>query len=662
MYSLIISVFVVFISWPVMAMKPMAPSHEIIDYLYGKSDHDITSFRGENGETIFHHLFRQFKISGSNKALNDQIQDYISRFPELLLEPDNDGDFATDLVEGSLLPINVYEVLAKKFKVSLYNPETNTIKEKFMEDIAPSLLATVAQKLRFDEQAEKIYYAFVLNGSRGLLRVQLKGMGIPLFMVPVNAQVYYYIVDCFKKETSALGGFINALTKTPNEDPIDEKAIKFIKAGERGIFHVFQRDTLFNDFFGYADNDTYKTDKETDPDYQDPIFLDAILFSMTQADYIRKSKELVISKQQFDKLLRIYPHLAEKIKQFPKPFEKELEYYFDENMKRQRIHTLLSRPAKKLETNPVKFVSTLVLNGSFTLPDYLSEFKTTGKKLTFTDYFRIVSTQDQHGTIDSNFWDYLYNNQNFRNKREYSAAQAFLIGLNISSHNKHNSHSWELEVFKPDVIKALLKKDNEFRGQEEKSSRLPAAIRTINLITRANHFIDQKDILDLDAQREIANDAGLEILNGSNPFYKVNTKRKATKDEFLAVMNFLRATIKKPEQQVETALTESTIIPDLILLREKIMGDLENRDRQEDSPLLRRHRQNLTLCALWLALEDSKPRTAKSEAQKIKVISSAFNDLSVEEIENRLYKMEGNFAIPRYFIRSDKRSLENELK
>ena len=194
--------------------------------------------------------------------MGGKATDLISRFPGLFVTPDDFGDFPIPM--KVLLPLPIYEALGRQFNVSLYNPERDPQKEKFMRDVAPALLAPISRNMMMKEwaslkqyssvaaeaaQAKEVlaiikasqdaYDAFVLNGSRGLLRVKPKGTWISLFMVPVGYQRKEFIETLFKNESSSgITAFTNSLFKLA----IDTNALKLIELAvkQRAIMTRFR--------------------------------------------------------------------------------------------------------------------------------------------------------------------------------------------------------------------------------------------------------------------------------------------------------------------------------------------------------------------------------------------------------------------------------------
>ncbi|MBY0462368.1 MAG: hypothetical protein K2Q34_04220 [Alphaproteobacteria bacterium] len=659
-YSLIISIITVFISLQAMAMDPVVSS------LLTKSDSQIKSFRGNYGENIFHHLLTQFQMSGGTDAtLNSQIVDSVRRFPELLLIPDNDGQFATDFVEGLLLPLDVYKTLAQRFKVLLYNPVSNAEAEKFMREIAPSLLGTISRDLMVDESAlrsqagskhdatkadiakkalarfqaaREVYDNFVINGSRGLLRIQVKGMGIPLFMVPVDYARKEFIEMLFKNDD---GGGINAFTNPLFKLEIDRKALKFIDLVNNSYSGLYP---AFKNGGGYFDRffDLLKGD----PDYNDPRFLDGILYAMSQVGHQKDGETPVISKMQMDQLLGRFPALRDKIKNFSKPFG-GLEAYFDEDIKSQRVHMLLSTPVKMGESfDPIGFVTDAVSKGWYTLPDYLMADFGRGGHRTFADYFRVVSTREGHDSINPGFWDYLYRNPYFNNTKENSAVRAFLIGLDMSMHKADFTavapdESFNLEIFRKGVMSSLIKKDDAFTGQTLTGTK---AARAMHLMRKANHFIEMYGIeigvrdewggLASPSGQEVISNEILDTMGGFSPS-GLNLKRKATKDEFLAAMEALRDVV-----------LEKGLKPVILKMeRDTYLSPLDEAGREA----LKRHREAVVLCAEWMESESS----GVPEIDRIKgMVATSSLILPAQSIKERLYRMEDRFNVPGFFIKN----------
>ena len=260
---------------------------------------------------------------------------------------------------------------------------------------------------------------------------------------------------------------------------------------------------------------------------------------------------------------------------------------------------------------------------------------------TFIDYFRAVSAYHEHRTVNPGFWDYLYSNQHFRHARVNSAAQAFLIGLDVSVHNRDMGRASELEVFQPGIMKALFKKDAEFTGLPAPKG-LSTTARVIKLITRANQLMDEMGINSSVEVYQATNDAGFEILNGNSSAHTLNFNRKATKDEFLIAMSFLRKAVLRGKPDSLQGKIIYAPYP------ESLGGDNLRK--------LQRHRQNVSLCAAWIMEEGA---ASVSEAIRLRGVASRVG-LSPEEVKNRLYKMEDNFAGYGYFIK-DRAALEREL-
>lgn len=643
------------------------PQMQDFDTWFGQfgSEGDIKSFRDPSGGNIFHELFDRLVMYGdADGKIAQKITDLIFRFPELIVTPDNHGRFATESAY-ELLPLSIYGALGRQFNVFLYNPAPDLQKEKFVRDVAPALLASIyrgmmmgdeyvlagqaaskkdtakaaqaKQDLAVIKASQDAYDAFVLNGSRGLLRVKPKGIGVPLFMVPVDYQRKGFIETLFRNESSSgITGFTNSLFKLA----IDTKALKFIDLannGYSGLYAAFQKGGGYFDRFFEA--------IKSDPDYNDPIFLDAVVWAMTEVGVSAIVRTPLVSKGQFDQLMAAYPGLAQRIIGFPGVFR--CEGYFEEDLRNEHAKRLLSTPK---DTFPFQeAVNLFAAEGMFTLPPELSD----GKVQEFTDFFRITSLASGHTDVNSGFWEYLYSNPYFGHTKESSAVRAFLIGLDMSMHKVDlstfdPSNPPKFEIFGKGVMSSLIQKDDVFTGQAP--AGLSKAVRAIQLMNDANQFAERRDIR-IGVREEtggiispliqyVMNDEVLDILSGQSS-YGLNLKRKASRDEFLIAMNALGG------GNVWAVKTK--------MLVEIYPSDTSPADRAR----IKRHRENVLLCAEWMDWE--RNYSDGSEAQRIRLMASASSlALSPDEIKDRLYRMEDRFMVPGFFIR-DRTALDAEL-